>query len=113
MEVADIRGAISRDLAGALDEWHAVSRVTRCKKYLYSLSITPDPAHGDSRLCILYDSGNRAISSHFNPHTYISQDFRDNSVLDQSRELIVVGKVLNEGPIEVELPSVLAIVKDK
>lgn len=46
VEVADIRGAIARDLPGAFDEWHAVSRVTRCKKYLYSLSINPDPAQG-------------------------------------------------------------------
>ncbi|MBS0155119.1 MAG: hypothetical protein JSS38_11025 [Nitrospira sp.] len=46
VEVADIRGAIACDLPGAFEEWHAVSRVTRCKKYLYSLSINPDPAQG-------------------------------------------------------------------
>ncbi len=46
VEVAHIRGAIARDLHGALDEWHAISRTTRCKKYLYSLSINPDPRQG-------------------------------------------------------------------
>lgn len=44
VEVVHIRGAIALDLHGALDEWHAISRTTRCRKYLYSLSINPDPA---------------------------------------------------------------------
>ncbi len=43
VEIAEISGAIARDLQGALKEWHALSRVTRCKKYLYSLSVNPDP----------------------------------------------------------------------
>jgi len=46
VEVAHIRGAIASDLSGAIEEWHAVSRATRCKKYLYSLSINPDPKQG-------------------------------------------------------------------
>ncbi|MDH5641968.1 MAG: hypothetical protein OEY28_11800, partial [Nitrospira sp.] len=46
VEVAHIRGAIARDLPGALDEWHAISKTTRCRKYLYSLSINPDPRQG-------------------------------------------------------------------
>lgn len=46
VEVAHIRGAIARDLPGALDEWHAISKTTRCQKYLYSLSINPDPRQG-------------------------------------------------------------------
>ena len=46
VEVAHIRGAIARDLPGALDEWYAISKTTRCKKYLYSLSINPDPRQG-------------------------------------------------------------------
>lgn len=45
IEVADVRGAIARDLHGAFAEWAAVAKaVTRCRKYLYSLSISPDPA---------------------------------------------------------------------
>lgn len=46
VEIAHIRGAIASDLPGAIEEWHAVSRATRCKKYLYSLSINPDPKQG-------------------------------------------------------------------
>jgi hypothetical protein len=46
VDVAHIRGAIASDLPGAFEEWHAVSRATRCKKYLYSLSINPDPKQG-------------------------------------------------------------------
>ena len=46
VEVADIRGAVARDLPGAVDEWHAIAKATRCKKFLYSLSLNPDPRHG-------------------------------------------------------------------
>jgi hypothetical protein len=46
VEVVHIRGAVARDLPGAFEEWHAVSAATRCKKYLYSLSINPDPRQG-------------------------------------------------------------------
>lgn len=46
VEVAHIRGTIASDLAGAIEEWHAISKVTRCKKFLYSLSINPDPRQG-------------------------------------------------------------------
>jgi len=44
MEVAEIRGAIAPDLHGAFTEWEAQAHgLTQCKKYLYSLSINPDP----------------------------------------------------------------------
>lgn len=42
--VAEITGSMAQDLTGALDEWRALSRVTNCKKFLYSLSVNPDPA---------------------------------------------------------------------
>ncbi|MCE6978600.1 relaxase [Pseudomonas frederiksbergensis] len=46
-EVADIRGAIAGDLHGAFKEWQVqADTLTRCDKYLYSLSINPDPAQG-------------------------------------------------------------------
>lgn len=50
--VAEIRGAIARDLCGALQEWQAIAKATRCKKYLYHLSMSPDPRLGtlDRRL---------------------------------------------------------------
>lgn len=46
VKVADIRGAIACDLPGAFDEWHAISKATRCNKFLYSLSLNPDPGQG-------------------------------------------------------------------
>ena len=47
MEVASVRGAIAQDLHGAFAEWEAQAHaLTRCRKYLYSLSINPDPAQG-------------------------------------------------------------------
>jgi hypothetical protein len=43
VELAEVRGAMAADLHGALEEWEAAAKATRCKKYLYSLSINPDP----------------------------------------------------------------------
>lgn len=47
VEVADLRGAVAQDLHGALHEWYAQSKATKCIKYLYSLSINPDQAKYD------------------------------------------------------------------
>jgi len=42
LEVADLRGAIASDLHGAFAEWELHARgLTKCEKYLYSLSINP------------------------------------------------------------------------
>lgn len=47
LEVADVRGAVARDLHGAFAEWELqASAMTRCQNYLYSLSVNPDPAQG-------------------------------------------------------------------
>ena len=47
VDVMEVRGSIADDLAGAFAEWevHALT-MTRCKKYLYSLSVNPDTAQG-------------------------------------------------------------------
>lgn len=42
VEVADVRGTIAQDLHGAMAEWYAASKATRCRKYIYSLSVNPD-----------------------------------------------------------------------
>jgi len=42
VEVADLRGSAAQDLPGAFLEWYAQSLATKCQKYLYSLSISPD-----------------------------------------------------------------------
>lgn len=42
-----LRGAVAPDLHGAFKEWEVLARtLTRCEKYLYSLSINPDPRQG-------------------------------------------------------------------
>ena len=41
VEVFDLRGFSSQDLQGALNETYAISRATKCKQYLYSLSLNP------------------------------------------------------------------------
>jgi hypothetical protein len=46
VEIADLRGSIAPDLHGAMAEWHAQSSATKCKKYLYSLSVNPDHRQG-------------------------------------------------------------------
>ena len=43
VEVHELRGFASDDLTDALNEAHAISRGTRCKQYLYSLSFNPPP----------------------------------------------------------------------
>src|ERR1035437_6517050 len=47
VEVLDLRGAVAQDLHGALHEWYAQSKATKCRKYLYSLSVNPDRAKYD------------------------------------------------------------------
>jgi hypothetical protein len=43
VQVHDLRGFVSRDLIGAFNEIHAISRATRCEQYLYSLSLNTPP----------------------------------------------------------------------
>jgi hypothetical protein len=44
IELHEMRGFIANDLQGAFDEAHAMSKATKCKQYLFSLSLNP-PAH--------------------------------------------------------------------
>jgi hypothetical protein len=46
VEILELRGSIADDLHGAFEEWSACARGTQCLKYLYSLSINPDPRQG-------------------------------------------------------------------
>ena len=44
IEVGEVRGAIADDLHGAFAEWEVLADgLTRCREYLYSLSINPAP----------------------------------------------------------------------
>ena len=47
VEVKEIRGAVADDVPGTFSEWGVQARtMTRCEKFLYSLSVNPDPAQG-------------------------------------------------------------------
>jgi hypothetical protein len=46
VEIADVRGSVARDLSGAFAEWAAEARGTKCKKFLYSLSLNPYQPQG-------------------------------------------------------------------
>jgi hypothetical protein len=47
VEIAEVRGAVARDLHGAFAEWELCAHaMTGCRNYLYSLSVNPDPAQG-------------------------------------------------------------------
>lgn len=44
VQVHELRGFIAQDLEGAFKEAYAMSKATRCTKYLYSLSVNPHRA---------------------------------------------------------------------
>ncbi|WP_306051743.1 relaxase/mobilization nuclease domain-containing protein [Oceaniradius stylonematis] len=41
VQVVDVRGFISQDLMGALNESYAMSRATKCRQHVFSLSLNP------------------------------------------------------------------------
>lgn len=41
-EIAQVRGTVAQDLHGAFAEWEVHASGTKCRKYIYSLSINPD-----------------------------------------------------------------------
>ena len=47
VDIADVSGAVAQDLHGAFAEWRTHSKATRCREYLYSLSINPDDRQGN------------------------------------------------------------------
>lgn len=57
--VHELHGFASDDLHSAFQESHAISRGTRCKQHLYSLSLNP-PKEADPTPELLVDSVNRA-----------------------------------------------------
>lgn len=47
VKVAEVSGAIAPDLHGAFAEWEAIATgLTKCRNYLYSLSVNPDLGQG-------------------------------------------------------------------
>jgi hypothetical protein len=60
IEILEVRGSVARDLHGAFEEWYACSMATQCLKYLYSLSINPDPRQGGLTRAQYFDLIERA-----------------------------------------------------
>lgn len=52
-ELHELRGFASSNLMGALNETYAISKGTRCKKFMYSMSINPPPGEKVSTADIL------------------------------------------------------------
>ncbi len=46
VEVADVRGTVAQDLSGFFGEIAAHARGTKCRKFIYSLSVNPDQHQG-------------------------------------------------------------------
>lgn len=44
VEIHEVSGFVSENLMGAMNEAYAASRGTKCKQYLFSVSLSP-PAH--------------------------------------------------------------------
>lgn len=59
VEIHELRGFVSDTLEGAFQESYALSRATRCKQHMYSLSINP-PADADIESGHFVDAANRA-----------------------------------------------------
>jgi hypothetical protein len=55
----ELRGFVADDLRGALDETRAVSKGTRCRQYVFSLSINP-PKNVNAGLEVMLDAADRA-----------------------------------------------------
>ncbi|MCG3267169.1 relaxase/mobilization nuclease domain-containing protein [Yoonia sp. I 8.24] len=45
VQLLDLRGFMAADLHGALSEAHAISKATRCKQFMFSLSLNPPQDH--------------------------------------------------------------------
>lgn len=53
VELHELRGFASSNLMGALNETYAISKGTRCKKFMYSMSVNPPPGKTVSTADIL------------------------------------------------------------
>lgn len=58
IDVHEVRGFLSRNLKGAMNEAHAVAQGTRCKKYLFSVILSP-PANENPNIDDYRDAAQR------------------------------------------------------
>jgi hypothetical protein len=80
VEIADVRGAVAQDLSGAFAEWDAEARGTRCRKFLYSLSLNPDQSQGHltrEQYVELLDRTERSLNLVGQPRAVVFHEKRD------------------------------------
>ena len=53
VELLELRGFVAGDLMGALNETYAISKGTKCQKFMYSLSVNPPPGQTASTAAIV------------------------------------------------------------
>jgi len=72
----DIRGFVADDLHGALDEAHAISKATKCKQYLFSLSLNPprDADVGEASFVAAADQAEKALGLDGQPRAIIMHE---------------------------------------
>ena len=80
VEIAEVRGAVAQDLSGAFAEWDAEARGTRCRKFLYSLSLNPDQSQGHltrEQYAELLDRTERSLQLVGQPRAVVFHEKRD------------------------------------
>lgn len=125
IELVELRGFMSDDLPGALDETHAIAKGTKCRQFLFSLSLSPPLDQvaspetfqkaadaiearlglaGQPRAIIIHEKEGRrhahAVWSRIDPETMTARPlpFFKNRLRDMSRELYLEhGWTLPEG----------------
>lgn len=55
----ELRGFVADDLRGALEEAHAISKGTRCRQFMFALSLNP-PKNAEAGIDALVDAADRA-----------------------------------------------------
>lgn len=71
--VLEIKGFVSEDLRGALGESHAISKATKCKQFLFSLSLNPprDVVAGEEDFLKAADEAEKALGLAGQPRAII------------------------------------------
>ena len=73
VSVLEVRGFVSDDLHGALAEAHAISKATKCKQFMFSLSLSPpkEVAAGEDEFLKAADMAERALGLEGQPRAII------------------------------------------
>ena len=78
IQVHELRGFVANDLVGAFKESHAISKATRCRQHLYSLSINPpkDAAISDADFVDAVDKTEEKLGLNGQPRAIVFHEKR-------------------------------------